>query len=255
MLWPPLQKEIKNFFYFNNFFKLELLELLLLFWLFVFTSDLFKTSRLKCIIHTRAELCYCAALVWIINFPHRGVAWLQKGVCAAPFFIFYFFIFFLASLRALNCKHNTPSDGLSGASGALVCSAPQFVRRCNLGNTGESLCFGEPLPLFDVYSGWQRCCAAVTPWWKHTNPCREPTKRGCCIAFSSAKVCLERECVLVCVWGGDFFQLSYWNYTGSHCITGASLNHSFRRASSLADFDTALTQCIQLTHFNDHVDN
>lgn len=31
-------------------------------------------------------------------------------------------------------------------------------------------------------------------------PCREPTKRGCCIAFSSAKVRPEGECVSVSVF-------------------------------------------------------
>lgn len=43
--------------------------------------------------------------------------------------------------------------------------------------------------------------------------------------------------------------------TQGHTALLESVNHTFRRASSLADFDTALTQCIQLTHFNDHVAN
>ncbi len=147
-------------------------------------------------------------------------------------------------------------------------STLQIVHRCNLGNTGEFLCFSEWLLMFGCVllpAEVLGTDADVTLWWKCTNPCREPTKRGCCISFSSAKVCPEMDCVCACVcacvgacaWRGHgaSFQLSYWNYTGSHCITGESLNHSFRRAPSLADFDTALTQCIQLTHFNDHVAN
>ncbi len=50
---------------------------------FFFTLALFKTSHLKCIIHDRTELYYCAAFVWIINSLHTGVAGLQKGVYAA----------------------------------------------------------------------------------------------------------------------------------------------------------------------------
>lgn len=173
---------------------------------------------------------------------------------------------FWAPTSSLNC-HNTEWYRLSSVAGALARSTLQHVHHCTLGNTGKCLCFSELHLMFDVCSCQQRCCngdwCCCYLWWKYTDPCREPTKRGCCIAFSSAKVCPEIGCVCVCVsvwvsvWRGqgDFSQLSYWNCTGSHCITVESLNHSLCRASSLADFDTALTQCTQLTHFNDHVAN
>lgn len=60
----------------------------------------------------------------------------------------------------------------------------------------------------------------------------------------------------VCSEGAkDFSQLSDWNYTGLHCIIGEPLNLGFHQTLSLADFDAALTQCTQLTHFNDRIAN
>lgn len=40
--------------------------------------------------------------------------------------------------------------------------------------------------------------------------------------------------------------------TAGHTALPEPLNHSSHQASSFADFDTELPQCMQLTHCNDH---
>lgn len=158
-----------------------------------FTSALFKTSHLKSIIHGGAKLYYCAAFVWIINFLHSLRS--ERGLCG-PFF-------FLASPYAPNC-HITLNDRLGKRRSGCI-SVQHFAIYPSLQFVATLATFSALVnysQCFDVFSCQQWCgrtSAVVTLWWKDTNPCREATKRGCCIAFSSAKVSPERGCMCACV--------------------------------------------------------
>lgn len=153
---------------------------------------------------------YSAAFVWIINIPHRGAVWLQKGVYAAPF-----------ATCTLNC-HNT--EWQAQHCGGCICNLTITAIWAKLLNF-------SPLVNYTLDVWCVFLPAEVLQWGlmlllpfdgNILIPAESPPKGGAALLSCQS---LSREGCM-CVWRGQvsFSQLSYWNCTGSHCITGERLN-------------------------------
>lgn len=99
-----------------------------------------------------------------------------------------------------------------------------------LGRIGEVV-FSELFLMFDVFSCQQRSWRPrLMPclWWRYTDPGRSCQKGElyCFLICPNLWIGSVCGCVSVHTNGqGDFVQLSFWNYTGSHCITGVAKPH------------------------------